>query len=52
MVSLDSWSKDAGVVDWDQHREKILQALYYTYKLYKIIMMMMVLVSKQHDITT
>ena len=44
---------DAGVVDWDQHWEKILQLLYYWSHFYKtIMMMMMVLVSKQHEVTS
>ena len=36
---------DAGVVDWDQHREKILQLLYHWSHYYKILMKMMDLVS-------
>ena len=52
MVSLRFLITDAGVVDGDQHREKILQMLYYLSHLYKTIMMTMVLVSKQHEVTT
>jgi len=45
---MESLVADAGAVDWDQRREKILQLLHYWLHLYKTIMMRLVLVSKQH----